>query len=318
MDSDESDFYGGEETTAELESRVTSFDVAQWWEETKAVQLNRRVKTEPLDSTKLHNPYAGVHYAWQLTETIDDFLARLPPGTTETSDDHPWIFICNPYIRRKDRLNAQSQHSRGNEDEAPEVEGSQLDVLIEGGTERLGILLNFKKGIEKTRKAQSAMMREINKEKKEAIHDILALAHACKIRAGKWMLFCQPKDVDRVWGVISRATANNELGIAAKVSPWNSRDDPTGRKDRIVCVYTSDFSDITDVTRVLRRLRELRVVEATGRPIYYKPDAFTYIGIAYGNHWDIKASIYSSLDILSKLPSAGSRTLPPGRRHAFS
>lgn len=176
---------GGEETTAELESRVTSFDVAQWWEETKAVQLNRRVKTEPLDSTKLHNPYAGVHYAWQLTETIDDFLARLPPGTTETSDDHPWIFICNPYIRRKDRLNAQSQHSRGNEDEAPEVEGSQLDVLIEGGTERLGILLNFKKGIEKTRKAQSAMMREINKEKKEAIHDILALAHACKIRAGK-------------------------------------------------------------------------------------------------------------------------------------
>jgi hypothetical protein len=29
-------------------------------------------------------------------------------------------------------------------------------------------------------------------------------------------------------------------------------------------------------------------------------DAFTYLGIAYGNTWQIKASIYSSLDFLSK------------------
>lgn len=85
------------------------------------------------------------------------------------------------------------------------------------------------------------------------------------------MLFCQPKDVNEVWNVIARATANNELGIAAKVAPWNPYTDPTGRKDRIVCVYTADFSDMADVTRVLRRLRELKLVEAIRRPIYYKP-----------------------------------------------
>ncbi|CCF47048.1 hypothetical protein CH063_04028 [Colletotrichum higginsianum] len=307
MDSDESDFYGDEDTVVGLESRVTSFDVSQWWEETDAIQISRRVKTEPLDSTKLHNPYAGIPYAWQLTETVNDFLARLPPGTTEHSDKFPWIFICNPYIRRKDKFLAQNQRSRGNEDEAPEEEGSRLDTLIEGGTERLNILLNFKQGINSTKKSTAVKMREIDQEQKEASRDILSLASACRIKAGKWMLFCQPKDVDEVWRVISKATANNELGIAAKVAPWNPHTDPTGRKDRIVCVYTADFGDKADVTRILQKLRELRLVETMGRPIYYKPDAFTYLGIAYGNHWGVKASIYSSMDLLPISSSTSQR-----------
>lgn len=74
--------------------------------------------------------------------------------------------------------------------------------------------------------------------------------------------------MNEVWAIIARATANNELGIAAKVAP---RQDATGRKDRMIAVYTADFNDVTDVMRVLRRLRELKVVEAMGRPIYYKP-----------------------------------------------
>ncbi|EFQ31804.1 uncharacterized protein GLRG_06779 [Colletotrichum graminicola M1.001] len=182
MDSDESDFYGDEETVAGLETRVTSFNVAQWWKELNAVHINRRVKKEPLDSTKLHNPYAGVPYAWQLTETVDDFLARLPPGTTEHDDRLPWIFICNPYIDRKVKSEAQNQRSRGNEDEAPEEEGSRLDTLIEGGIERLNILLKFKQGISTTKKSMAAKMIEIGLEKKEAIQDILGLAHASQGR----------------------------------------------------------------------------------------------------------------------------------------
>lgn len=176
---------GDEDTVVGLESRVTSFDVSQWWEETDAIQISRRVKTEPLDSTKLHNPYAGIPYAWQLTETVNDFLARLPPETTEHSDKFPWIFICNPYIRRKDKFLAQNQRSRGNEDEAPEEEGSRLDTLIEGGTERLNILLNFKQGINSTKKSTAVKMREIDQEQKEASRDILSLASACGIKAGK-------------------------------------------------------------------------------------------------------------------------------------
>lgn len=83
------------------------------------------------------------------------------------------------------------------------------------------------------------------------------------------MLFCPPDEVNEVWEIVAKATANNELGIAAKVAPKPEDEDP--RKDRLICVYTTDFRDKADVGRVLQKLRELRLVEARGRPIYYKP-----------------------------------------------
>ncbi|KAI1020798.1 hypothetical protein LB504_011877 [Fusarium proliferatum] len=105
----------------------------------------------------------------------------------------------------------------------------------------------------------------------------------------QWMLFCAPAEVNDVWGIVAKATAKNELGIAAKVAPRPAEED--SRKDRLICVYTTDFADKADVGRVLQKLRELRLVEARGRPIYYKP------GISFGNPWGLKASIYKSSDI---------------------
>lgn len=136
-------------------------------------------------ASKLHNPYAGVPYAWQLTETIDDFLSRLPPATTEASEEVPWIFVCNPYISRKARPHAQSRGSRGNEDEAPEEEGTQLARAVEGGTERLHILTSFLGGLELAAKTKTVKTREANKERKAAVEDVLKLAHACRVRSGK-------------------------------------------------------------------------------------------------------------------------------------
>jgi hypothetical protein len=83
------------------------------------------------------------------------------------------------------------------------------------------------------------------------------------------MLFCPPAEVNEVWEIVAKATANNELGIAAKVAPRPIEDD--SRKDRLICVYTTDFTDRADIGRVLQKLRELRLVEARGRYIYYKP-----------------------------------------------
>jgi hypothetical protein len=129
------------------------------------------------------------------------------------------------------------------------------------------------------------------------------------------MIFCPASEVNALWETVAKATANNELGIAAKVLPRPQDQDP--RKDRLICVYTADFMDKPDVGRVLRRLRELRLVEARSRRIYYKPgwfpsdvrkhetvnkklilatDAYTYLGIASGNKWGLKSSIYNSAD----------------------
>ncbi|KAF5022757.1 hypothetical protein F66182_5172 [Fusarium sp. NRRL 66182] len=284
--SDDSDFYGiiyrsirfhvglrslgDDETVMDLNRRVQDFDVESW------ILQHQQNAGRPLprkniiaDTSHLHNPYAGVHYAWQLTETVDEFLARLPPKTTDITEDTPWIFICNPYIPRLDKSMAQNQLSRGNEDEAPEEEGSKTALVMEAGLERLELVAKFNEGIKKSNKVLSTQEREMNREKRQASEDILNLAHAAKVRAGKWMLFCSPAEVNDVWEIVAKATANNELGIAAKVAPRPV--DGDSRKDRLICVYTTDFADKVDVGRVLQKLRELRLVETRGRPIYYKP-----------------------------------------------
>lgn len=72
--------------------------------------------------------------------------------------------------------------------------------------------------------------------------------------------------MNAVWAVIARGTANNELGIAAKVSP----DDGDDRKSRVICVYTKDFTDTKDVSRVVHKLKELGVIDLRGKSIHYK------------------------------------------------
>lgn len=80
------------------------------------------------------------------------------------------------------------------------------------------------------------------------------------------MLFCETADVNEVWSVVATAVANNELGIAAKVTP----EDGQGRKPRLICIYTKDFTDLKDVSRVLNKMKELGLVDSREKPIYYK------------------------------------------------
>ncbi|SCO81827.1 uncharacterized protein FRV6_06040 [Fusarium oxysporum] len=294
--SDDSDFYGDDDMVVNLNNRLQRFDVQSWMlEQQQSPGRPIPDKSIVAETSHLHNPYAGVNYAWQLTETVDQFLARLPPRTTDITENTPWIFICNPYIPRVEKSMGQNQLSKGNEDEAPEEEGSKTALVMEGGLERLELLSKFKDGLKKTNKVLATQERDVRKEIKKASDDILHLAHAAKVRAGKWMLFCTPAEVNDVWEIVAKATAKNELGIAAKVAPRPADED--SRKDRLICVYTTDFADKADVGRVLQKLRELRLVEARGRPIYYKPYAYTYIGISSGNPWGLKASIYKSSDI---------------------
>lgn len=91
------------------------------------------------------------------------------------------------------------------------------------------------------------------------------------------MLFCPPSEVNKIWELVARATAQNELGVAAKVLPRPQFDD--ARKDRLICIYTTDFQDKGDVGRVLQRLKELKLAEPKQRPIYYKPGESTAWGV---------------------------------------
>lgn len=264
-------------------------------------------------ATKLHNPYEGKpSCAKQLNETIDVFLSRLPPATTDVAPDCPWIYVANPFIPREDR---------GGE-EAPAEFGAQLGKFVEGGEARLEMFGDLLREVqEKTAgssqsgrgsggPSKTAVNREVAKQREGCVNDILMLAKVLKVRTGKvsfrqitvslslsvllflscrhtaqrsppsplyllielnlkWMLFIEPAFVNEVWATVARATVKNELGIAAKVAPRAEKGSP---KERLVCIYTYDFSDRDDIARVLGRMKQLDLVR-TGpgrKPIYYK------------------------------------------------
>ncbi len=68
------------------------------------------------------------------------------------------------------------------------------------------------------------------------------------------------------WGVVARATASNELGIAAKAAPFGGN----AREPHVICVYNRNFRDMLEIARILHKLKDLGIVERTGKVIYYK------------------------------------------------
>ncbi|KKA28005.1 hypothetical protein TD95_004846 [Thielaviopsis punctulata] len=307
MDGDESDFYGDDDTTSALEHRVSVFNPTQWWKATLTAPPPLMTIKPPTDSpvpdTSIcddqQNPMEGLPFAWQVGETAASFAARLPPSSTIETESVPCIYVCNPHMNLTVRhADWQSRQSRGNEYEGPEVKGALFKTAHDGALERLNILHRFLMGLEKVRKPQSFKTLEANAEKATAIKNIMHLSHTCRMHSGKWMLVIDRKLIDQVWKSIVQATLNNTLGVAAKVQPANNPDKGPPRKEHLISVYTRDYTDTGDVKRVLLRLKELNLL--TARPIYYKPDIFTYVGIAYNNKYDIRASLYSSKDFALK------------------
>ncbi|CAJ2508742.1 Uu.00g137680.m01.CDS01 [Anthostomella pinea] len=314
---EDSDFYGDDDVLMDLKAKVRKFDVDEWWQDHKTIETPLKLqarKQADEGKTRLHNPYAGEPYAWQLTESVDDFLKRVPPATTEDPIDSLWIWICNPYIERKAKRKANNQRIRGGEDEAPEEEGADPAGLVEAGEERLHLARQFIDECKASGQTKIFITRECRKAGLDASRDILDVAKELRVTCGKWMLFCDVIQVNDVWGIIAHATANNELGIAAKVAPKSTKDT---RTERLICVYTADFTDTKDVKRVAERLKLLGLVRA--KPLYYKPgqsvrelvsavfketltwsDCYTYLGIASGNPWEIKASIYDTKSMLGR------------------
>ena len=231
--------------------------------------------------------YEGDSAGRQLSETVASFLARLPPLTTPVDKYGYWIYIANP----------RSKARPTDEDRAG---------LMQRGRKILEDFEATKAGVEASMagKAKSSISKKLTPLRKQAEADIYAAAKEKRYTSGKWMLFPTPDDVNRIWSLVATATANGELGHAAKVAT----DDGSGNATpRLICVYTEDFPDMSDVRRVLGRLVDMGLViknkkgpMGEERGIYYKADAFTDLGIDSKNEWGLKASLYSSKDVLAE------------------
>jgi hypothetical protein len=126
------------------------------------------------------------------------------------------------------------------------------------------------------------------------------------------MLFPKLEDVTRIWKQVAQGVVDNRLGPTAKVAP-----DEGKPGERLICVYTKvsshrprtllialtfskDFRDEDDVLRVLQELETMGLV-SSGRSIYYKSDAFTYLDLykQTASEYGLQASLYTSYKMIS-------------------
>lgn len=226
----------------------------------------------------------------QPSESIEEFLERLPPSITDAATSvGPWIHIYNP--------------------RASPYTGS-VSTLVTRGTELLHKYEEEKVALEAehhkttTSKSRStaakprmnaALGRKLVPIRRALETSLFALARETGVVSGKWMLFPTTDNVDEIWAAVAEATANDELGVSAKVAT----DDGSGT-GRLVAIYTHDYDDKEDVKRVLEKLIELGLVDSGSatRPIYYKCDAYTYLDIKSTNPYGLRASLYSSREVL--------------------
>ena len=280
---------GDKNLRSELENRAATFDTSVYWSthNSELSVIAAATKAQASDSApaskKLYNPYEGDSAGRQLSETVDAFLLRLPPLTTLGTGQ--WIYIADP--RSKSR--PLDEDRRG-------LMGRGGEILEDFEATRAGIEASM------AGKPKSAIGKKMTPLRKKLQADLYAAARETGCTSGKWMLFPQADDVNRFWSLVATATADGELGHAAKVA---ANDGSGISKPRLICIYTEDFSDMEDVRRVLKRLVGMGLVNGKGpwgeeRNIYYKADAFTHLGIDSKNDWGLKASLFSSRDVLAE------------------
>ena len=234
----------------------------------------------PKEEVKLYNPYEGLNSARQLSETVPEFLKRLPPLTTQWFGNsvEPWIYIANPYTEKR----------ATNEDWASFK--SLGEALLTDLSAKRADIEESMKG-----KPKGTITRKVTPIRKLVEETILKEAKARNCTSGKWMLFPMPDIVNETWATVATETAAGRLGCAAKVATDDGQ--MSDRLNRLVCIYTEDFSDKKDVKRVLERMVDVGLITRKGGEIYYKCDAYTHLGIERWNEWGIKASLYSSKEV---------------------
>ena len=77
-------------------------------------------------------------------------------------------------------------------------------------------------------KAKAPVTRKVAPLRKQLEADVLSTAQTRGCTTGKWLVFVSLQDVDYVWSQIAKATADDELGVAAKVAAKGEAD---------LCVY---------------------------------------------------------------------------------
>ena len=79
-------------------------------------------------------------------------------------------------------------------------------------------------------------------------------------RSGKWLIFVNTERPDTIWRKIKYATENGKLGYESKTATAKPNSLAGKSRQKVVCVYTYDWTDEEDVKRIREELRKLGIV----------------------------------------------------------
>lgn len=138
----------------------------------------KRTKAESA-SVVLSDRFQGKWCGRQLSETVDEFLQRLPPASSEQSGELPWIWIANPFIPYHPR-----DPTKEPEDEE---EGPDMNSMYIEGLNRLEELEGAIFQIRQRGAGQPAAViaREISKERDKTVMEIQKMAIRLRCTSGK-------------------------------------------------------------------------------------------------------------------------------------
>ena len=107
---------GDEDVQAELISLCNKYTPNKYWSKhkTDVNDIIASTRTMPLPPPQeLFNPGQGQENCWQLNESAQDFVRRVPPLTTPCTVSCEWIWAHNPYYSVRDASNTAEFISRG-------------------------------------------------------------------------------------------------------------------------------------------------------------------------------------------------------------
>lgn len=292
------------------------------------MKMDLDLDTDTTTPSSQPNPYEHIPTAKHNTESLSTFLTRLPPSTSPTSLA-PWIWIASPHhhpppsprpsqssitdfkYHGTQLLTSYISHRHALETEYPDkTPGGVMRMLLPDRqrleTEILGLAREY--GV-----LSGKWMLFV---RPEVVDEVWA-----RVARGTWegSLGNAAKVATRPEDGHGRVHSDSESDIQDK--PTNPSNPPTP-KERVICIYTPDITDKPNIIRVLTSLTSLLSSLPTpnpnhdkrgqhqdkkgkgkgtgkGRPIYYKADAYTHLRIFSGNEYGLKASLYSSWDLLA-------------------
>lgn len=182
--SDDSDFYGTTKTRKKLELRskkTTTKQLVQRWDRDRATHPAASISVASSKTVEriLYNRLEGVSTARQLNETVDEFLKRLPPRTTITSN---WIWVTCPILKGKGKA-AEPIHAPELEESPEEMMGRARALLSQFAAEKERLVSAY------ANSTQSTVTRKLGPLRERLREDILDLAVGSRVTNGKWMLF---------------------------------------------------------------------------------------------------------------------------------